>query len=147
MEKINTFKKDYAFLSNFSYCTIKYNGFTFPTLEHAYQAAKATNKEEQKQFTLATLKPGEAKSLGRAISVRDDWNEVKLGIMYELVKQKFSNPRLKQKLLDTGEIFLEEGNYWHDNYWGNCYCNDCQSKKGENKLGRILMLVRQESRR
>ena len=38
----------------------------------------------------------------------------------------------------NGEEYLEEGNTWHDTYWGVC------NGKGKNKLGKILMQVREE---
>jgi len=67
--------------------------------------------------------------------------------MYDIVYNKFSqNEDLKEKLLNTGEIYLEEGNWWHDNYWGQCNCYRCRNIHGLNKLGKILMQVRDELR-
>ena len=47
----------------------------------------------------------------------------------------------------TAPAPLLEGNYWHDNYWGDCKCKTCEKTEGQNKLGRILMIVRKEIRR
>ena len=65
--------------------------------------------------------------------------EVKDQIMYEIVLNKFSqNEELREKLIATGDEYLAEGNTWHDTYWGVC------NGKGKNKLGKILMQVREE---
>lgn len=59
--------------------------------------------------------------------------------MYECVKNKFEmNEDLKQKLLDTGEAELINGNMYEDDYWG------VYNGKGENKSRKILMRVREE---
>jgi hypothetical protein len=47
---------------------------------------------------------------------------------------------LGQRLKETGDTVLIEGNTWHDNYWGVCECGRC--KGGVNKLGELLMKVR-----
>ena len=73
--------------------------------------------------------------------LRDDWEAVKIQIMYQIVYAKFSqNPLLKQKLLDTGDAYLQEGNTWYDTFWGVC------NGVGQNNLGYILMRVREELR-
>jgi len=65
------------------------------------------------------------------------WDGAKLGIMAQLVVQKFTNNAvLAQRLHDTGDAELIEGNTWGDTFWGIC------KGKGENHLGRILMEVR-----
>ena len=60
--------------------------------------------------------------------------------MYDLNKIKYTtNLDLKQKLLDTGELEIIEGNTWNDTYWGQCPIG-----YGLNNLGKILMLIRSE---
>lgn len=83
--------------------------------------------------------PGEAKRRGRKVTMRDDWKEVKIDIMLDLLQLKFSDPILKQQLLATGNAKLVEGNYWHDNFWGTCRCGRCNNVRKENWLGRLLM--------
>ena len=98
-------------------------------------------EEEKLEFT--QLRPIASKKLGRRVQLRPDWEEVKVGIMEEIVRAKFTqNEDLKQRLLATGDLVLEEGNSWHDTFWGV----DARSRKGKNHLGRILMQVRQELR-
>ena len=50
------------------------------------------------------------------------------------------NPELGNKLLETGNQELVEGNTWGDIFWGVC------NGKGQNWLGKILMMVRDEIR-
>ena len=101
--------------------------------------------DETEREKFINLNPSVSKKLGRKIALRDDWEDVKTKIMYEICYAKFSqNPNLKNKLLATGDEYLEEGTYWHDNYWGNCYCEKCKDIKGENKLGVILMKIRKD---
>ena len=58
------------------------------------------------------------------------------------MKQKFTKHKdLKEKLLATGDAYLEETNHWHDTFWGVC------KGKGQNHLGKILMEVREELKR
>lgn len=52
------------------------------------------------------------------------------------------NISLKELLLETNDCYLIEGNYWHDNIWGICYCKKCENIKGENRLGKLLMKIR-----
>jgi hypothetical protein len=62
---------------------------------------------------------------------------MKVQTMMNLVWRKFtSNPTLAKKLLDTGDAYLIEGNWWGDTFWGIC------KDKGENHLGKILMQIR-----
>ena len=64
--------------------------------------------------------------------------------MKKLLKQKFSNTEFRNFLLSTGDLYIEEGNYWHDNFWGNCYCKKCIEIEGINKLGKLVMEIRDE---
>ena len=148
---INSFDGDYAFLSNFYPSEIIYgigdNGGVLiaRTVEHAFQAAKAEKREEELEILKAST-PGQAKKWGRRCVIREDWEVIKNSVMYNYVNRKFANSELRQKLLDTGNEYLEEGNTWHDNYWGNCYCERCANIKGRNKLGEILMTIREKIR-
>jgi hypothetical protein len=143
---ITSFDGKYSFLSNFyeSPITDKKLVFsTFPTVEHYYQAAKTTSLTEY--FAIATADtPGKAKRLGQKCQIRPDWEEKKDDVMRTALKLKFSNPELKQKLLDTGDSYLVEGNTWHDREWGVCFCSRCERAPGKNKLGRMLMDLREE---
>ena len=139
---ITLFKgKDFSFLSNmYSYkVEFEYNGLTFNSVESAYQAQKDPSKADR--FSRCK-RPDMAKRMGSNLkNIRSDWEEVKEEIMRELVFIKFSqNERLKERLLNTGDVQLVEGNTWGDTYWGVC------NGVGLNKLGEILMEVREELR-
>jgi ribA/ribD-fused uncharacterized protein len=137
VNKIDNFSGLYRFLSNFYPATVVFDHDEYPSSEAAYQAAKTFSQEIRNEFRLLT--PGQAKRFGRMIQVRKDWEEVKYGIMYDIVLDKFTrHDHLKKMLLDTGNAYLEEGNTWGDTYWGVC------EGVGQNKLGLILMKVRKK---
>jgi ribA/ribD-fused uncharacterized protein len=127
------------FLSNFYYSPIMFGGELYSTVEHAYQAAKTLNPHERREIQLAD-KPGKAKNLGKKVTLRSDWETIKLKVMEELVRRKFNDfdYTLKNQLLATGDQELIEGNWWGDTFWGVC------NGIGENQLGKILMKVRDE---
>jgi ribA/ribD-fused uncharacterized protein len=141
---IDSFRSDYRFLSNYYPSVVNYcdevDDRDYPTVEHAYQAAKSEMLEDRiKIASLAT--PAEAKSEGQLLTLRPAWDKMKLTIMEHLVRQKFyRNEKLAKRLLDTGDEELIEGNNWGDRYWGQC------NGIGENHLGRILMQIREELR-
>ena len=138
--KIDSFRGDYFFLSNFCMVSFEYEGFEYRSVEHAYQALKATNQKDH-DMVANSNKAGEAKRWGQTIKMREDWEEVKEDVMYGVTKAKFSqNLGLKKMLIDTGDAELIEGNDWGDIWWGF----DIKQKKGQNKLGQILMRIRDE---
>lgn len=138
-EKIERFTDEFAFLSNFYPSTISHEGKLWPTVEHAYAAEKTFDAEEKERIRKAET-PGRAKSMGRAASLRPDWDSIKVDVMRKLVKEKFRNPILREMLLATGDAELIEGNNWNDTFFGVC------RGQGQNWLGRILEEVRDEIR-
>lgn len=140
MEKIiPEFKGEYSFLSNFYPSSLAYGEFNFRTVEHAFQASKTSDLKEKMKIMRATT-PGKAKKLGREIKIREDWEEVKLIIMKELLYKKFLlHKDLRKKLIETEDAILIEGNRWKDTFWGV----DLETGKGENNLGKLLMEVRE----
>ena len=144
---IKEFSGEYEFLSNFYDAPVLYDGLLYKNSEAAFHAQKTLDLKEREKFT--EYNPGKSKREGRKVKLREDWELVKDNIMYEICKAKFSqNKDLKRKLVcGTGNQYLEEGTTgWHDNYWGNCKCDKCKDIVGQNKLGRILMKVREELR-
>lgn len=137
MKPISSFKDCYAFLSNFALCEVEFEGDKYSTIEHAFQAAKTFNKEERTLIEEA-ITPAIAKRLGKEVTLRKDWEDVKVDIMYNLLKQKFSIPEFKEQLLATGNAKLIEGNHWNDTFWGVC------NGIGRNMLGELLMQIREE---
>lgn len=138
---ITSFRGPYRFLSNFAPVNVRLHvgGYLefYPSVEHAYQAAKCLDLDERRKIRLAPS-PGAAKKLGKLVLLRPDWETVKIGIMLDLLTQKFSQEPFRTKLIATGDAQLVESNTWGDIYWGVC------NGKGENVLGRLLMRVRSE---
>jgi ribA/ribD-fused uncharacterized protein len=129
---------EHAFLSNFHPAPVVLDGVTYPSVEHAYQAAKTFNLDDRQRI-LNCPPPNIAKKIGRKVKARSDWDQVKVAIMTDLVRQKFTDhPELREQLLATGNATLVEGNWWGDRFWGMC------NGEGHNYLGRILMDVRKE---
>ena len=138
---INRFDGDYRFLSNFCLTPVIFEGDTYPSIEHAFQAAKTTDKGARMAIR-GLNSPGKAKRAGRKVALRPEWEIIKNDIMLNLIREKFKNPELKQKLIDTKDEELVEGNTWGDMEWGKVE-KDGQWV-GENKLGKMLMQVRKE---
>lgn len=139
---IKNFEGEYAFLSNFYFSPMIIDNVVYTTNEHFFQAMKSLNPKERQAIVLAPT-PGKAKRLGRKVSLRKDWEDIKEEIMLTGLRHKFSNPELRKKLLATGNEELIEGTTWHDNYWGICDCEACGGQ-GKNRLGKLLMQVREE---
>ncbi len=137
---ILAFAGDHDFLSNFSFSSVHWEGVSYPTVEHAFQAAKTLDPEERRRVRAASS-PAGAKRIGRRVTLRKDWESVKVSIMEQLVREKFTaHLELRERLLATGGRELVEGNTWNDTFWGVC------RGKGKNHLGKILMKVRTELR-
>ena len=142
---IDSFTRDYFFLSNFYNVYLEYEGIIYCSTEAAFQAAKSLDISER--MRIARMSPSDAKRAGRKVQLRPDWEEIKDKVMYDVCYKKFTNNdalHLKERLLKTGKEELVEGNTWHDNYWGNCTCEKCKNIAGQNKLGKILMEIRKE---
>lgn len=134
---VEDFRGEYRWLSNFHLCEVEFDGEVYKSTEHAYQAAKTFLPAERRAIREAET-CGQAKRLGQKVSMRPDWDDVKVDIMRDLLRQKFKYPDLRQKLVETGRQHLVEGNTWGDRFWGVC------AGEGENHLGRLLMDVRAE---
>lgn len=127
------------FLSNFWPCTIPWQGLTYRSTEHAFQAAKTLDYTQRLQIS-ALASPADAKRAGRSLRLRDDWEHVKIEVMRELLWIKFADPCLSAQLMATAPAVLVEGNTWNDKVWG---CVLVRGEwQGQNHLGRLLMEIR-----
>lgn len=136
MNKITSFKGYYFFLSNFYTVNIVYDQLTYPSVEHAYQAAKTLDLGYRELIQRAST-AGKAKQIGKVVPIRDNWELIKIAVMRNLVRQKFQDEQLNSRLQNTSPAVLEEGNYWGDTFWGV----DLDGN-GSNWLGKILMEIR-----
>lgn len=145
---IDRFDGEFRWLSNF------FHERDGSTVEHEFQADK-TNDPADKEWILHQGSPGRAKRAGskrglngRKITLRDDWEEVKVDRMRLHVRRKFRDSEwLRKKMIATHPAVLIEGNNWHDTFWGVCD-GTCRfgphAPEGDNELGKILMQVRVE---
>ena len=131
---------DYGYFSNFAAYPINLDGKMWPTSEHYFQAQKfedAGHREAIRKANSAML----AARMGRdrEKKLRHDWESVKVSVMTDAVRAKFTqHDELRALLLATGDAKLVEHTE-NDNYWG-----DGGNGSGKNMLGQILMRVRAE---
>jgi ribA/ribD-fused uncharacterized protein len=135
--KIDHFRGEYYFLSNFFQSEIYLGSRLYPSVEHFYQAGKAENAALHEYVRTAPT-AAEAKKRGREVKQREDWPGIKDEYMKLGLVLKFDIIDLGDMLLATGDAYLEEGNIWNDTYWGVC------EGVGKNTLGILLMQVRDQ---
>lgn len=133
---IKEFQGEYRWLSNFAPCKIFYEGLVYGSVENAYQATKTLDETER--LRLSTMTSGEAKRYSRTLTVRSDWDDIKLNVMRDLSCIKYSKEPYLSKLVGTGDSHIQEGNRWGDKFWGVCL----KTGEGQNNLGLLLMDIR-----
>ena len=139
--EVMRFREEYAFLSNMYEAPLTWDKRRYRNSEAAFQSAKSLDPWERAKFSV--MAGVTAKRAGKKLLLRMDWNNVRLEIMEDILRAKFTqNPELREKLLATGDLELQEGNTWHDTFWGV----NVKTGKGENHMGRLLMQLRQEFR-
>lgn len=134
--------RPYGCFSNFSKHSFEINRQPWQTVEHYFQAQKFLGTPREYEIQIAST-PTAAKIMGndRAFPIRADWDAVKDDFMREAVRAKFTQHEdIRAILLGTGsEVLIEAAP--NDYYWG---CG--KDGTGQNKLGIILMEVRDELR-
>jgi ribA/ribD-fused uncharacterized protein len=146
---IKGFFGTYRWMSNFHNCLVCHDALPFMSSEHAYMFSKL-DLEKYTDFELKKLHHEinemgckEVKKWGQTVKLRPDWENVKYDVMLSIVFDKFyRNLDIREKLLATGDKYLEEKVWWKDTYWGVDY-----KLGGQNNLGKILMKVRECLRR
>lgn len=135
---IKGFFGEYRWLSNFHLCPVHFDGFSYPSSENFYQALKV--KRGNRVF-FQDVSPHESKLIRMAmIYSTEEWNNIRIQAMKLALLCKFTqNKDLFAQLLQTGDKYLEETNWWGDCFWGT----DVNSV-GQNNLGKLLMNLRNE---
>lgn len=138
------FQGKHRFLSNFYPASITIDNFQWPTTQHYYQAMK-TNDLNIREIIRNLKTPHETKQYGKNITPPSNWHDISLDIMYKAVLAKFSQyQNLKERLLNTKDLIIIECNNWGDTFWGMTYNSKTEQYIGENKIGQILMKVREQ---
>ncbi|MBX4215712.1 NADAR family protein [Candidatus Parcubacteria bacterium] len=141
-EPIFFYEHEFYVFSNFSSFAIEWKGKLWPTSEHAYQAERFDDTAT-KEIVRAMRSAHEAFKYAQANKgkQRGDWNEIKLGVMKEILSEKVrQHSYVKKKLLESSDRTLIEDS-WRDDFWGWG-----PNKDGKNHLGKLWMEVRAEAR-
>lgn len=137
-DMISEFRGRWTRFSNYSLCSVWFEGHIYPSVEHAYQAAKSLDAKDR-EYIRHLPTPNQAKKAGKKVKIRDNWEQVKIPIMELLLREKFAQLPERQILISSGDEELVEGNWWGDRFWGQCPVGN-----GENHLGKLLMKIREE---
>lgn len=140
---IDSFRGQYAWLSNMTPVKIIYDGIEYPSVEHAYMSAKSHNMEWKSRCADGQISARQIKAESRGIFVIENWHDIKLDVMRECINQKFSQEPYKTQLEETGDLYIQEGNWWNDTFWGVVI----KTGIGENNLGKLIMEKRDENRK
>lgn len=143
-ERVCFYEQEFYVLSNFSAFQIEWNGLLFPTSEHAYHWEKFPNNPLCRDAILKSASAHDALVIATNNKHlrRPDWDDVKVGIMLEILRAKVQqHAYVEKKLLQTGDRELVE-NSWRDDFWGWG-----PNRDGKNTLGKLWMLVREEVRK
>lgn len=124
--------------SNLCLSPILVDGIMWASVENYYQAMKSLDNSRYEEF--AKMSPRDAKNKGRKLELRPDWEEVKESFMEKVLRVKFISFPWYDLLLETNTEIIVEWNNWGDTYWGV----DVRSQQGKNRLGYLLMKIRDE---
>ena len=149
-------KGEHRNFSNMSQHPIDVDGVQYPTVEHYFQAMKAKEFKDDEMFDkiVKAKTPKAVKAMGKKVKnfVKEVWDSKRDGFMRDAVRAKFvQHPELRKQLLETGERLIGEANA-RDMYWGIGTSVESEKSKhpekwrGQNKLGKLLMELRQEFR-
>ena len=147
-------KGEYKTFDNQAEYPIQINDTKYPSVEHYFQAQKALEFDDKEIYEKIMKTPsGKAvKALGKKVRnfIKELWDSKRLEIMMKGIRAKFiQHPELQKQLLETGNKKIGEADP-RNTYWGigtsiNTELSKDPSKwKGQNQLGKILMILRDE---
>lgn len=141
-DKVFFYPKEFYVFDNFSSFQVDWKGVVWATSEHAYQAAKFLDVDEEivEKIKMARSAHDAQKIANENKDKRPkNWDSIKIGIMKEILRNKIKqHPYVLKKLLQSGNREIIEDS-WRDNRWGWG-----QDRKGQNLLGKIWMELRKE---
>ncbi|MEI8339740.1 MAG: NADAR family protein [bacterium] len=139
-KQIFFYEHEFYVFSNYSSFALEWKGKLYPTSEHAYHSEKFLDENLKDEVRLARSAHASQKfSEANVDKRRPDWDDVKLGIMKDILRAKVEqHPYVKKKLLQSvGKELIEDS--WCDPFWGWG-----PNKDGENHLGKLWMEIREE---
>lgn len=141
-EVIGFYPREFYPFDNFSSFKVEWNEYLFASVEEAYQAASFMGSDEE---LVEKIKKSHSADEAQRIAYanrdkrREDWDDVKISIMEELLRLKIEqNPYVKKKLLQTGDYMIVEDSP-KDDFWGWG-----PNRNGQNNLGKLWMKLREE---
>ena len=141
-EVIGFYPREFYPFDNFSSFKVEWNGYLFSSVEEAYQAASFMGSDEE---LVEKIKKSHSADEAQRIAYanrdkrREDWDDVKISIMEELLRLKIEqNPYVKKKLLQTEDYMIVEDSP-KDDFWGWG-----PNRNGQNNLGKLWMKLREE---
>ena len=141
-EVIGFYPREFYPFDNFSSFKVEWNGYLFSSVEEAYQAASFMGSDEE---LVEKIKKSHSADEAQRIAYanrdkrREDWDDVKISIMEELLRLKIEqNPYVKKKLLQTEDYMIVEDSP-KDDFWGWG-----PNRNGQNNLGKLWMKLRKE---
>jgi predicted NAD-dependent protein-ADP-ribosyltransferase YbiA (DUF1768 family) len=149
LKVIKRFEGNFCWLNNNFEMDIPYDGIFYPSVTHAFFAARIPPQDVKLRVVVAKTPLKQLGGLEEQVATNPDWEPA--DVMRELLETKFGysriglpgmNMTLMKKLVETGESKLEYGNWNHSVYWGVCHCAECVLKTSNNVLGGLLMGVR-----
>lgn len=111
--------------------------YRFRNAEAAYQAVKQIDRSVPFIMPFTRLTANEAKQAGKSVSLRPDWEQVKVSAMMHILKAKFSHPHMYELLQATHPLTLIHWCPWGDTFWGVG-----RDRRGQNQLGALLSVLR-----
>ena len=135
---ITEFKNEYRWLSNFEPCVITLDSVEYQSVEHAYMSCKSSDPRWKAFCADKNVTAGMVKRASRNIELIPDWDSKKIDVMRMCLIQKYEQEPFRSKLLATGNLKIQEGNYHGDTFWGFCL----KKLWGYNNLGRLIEDVR-----
>ena len=141
-EVIGFYPREFYPFDNFSSFKVEWNGYLFSSVEEAYQAASFMGSDEE---LVEKIKKSHSADEAQRIAYanrdkrREDWDDVKISIMEELLRLKIKqNPYVKKKLLQTEDYMIVEDSP-KDDFWGWG-----PNRNGQNNLGKLWLKLREE---
>ncbi|MCQ4211749.1 NADAR family protein [Streptomyces longispororuber] len=118
-----------------------HEGESYASVLHAYWSLAAADPADRAR--IAAAESGrDAQELGGKVPHRPDWPAIRLAVMADLLRAKYTqHEAAAQVLLSTGDSRISYTGLWDSPFW-----RDTNDAHGRNWMGRLLELTRSELR-